>query len=167
MIYIYRNLVSVLVITVLNFNEFKSILPRSFARAGQPFSPGGASLVWFGDKFEQRQPGPEEALVVKEVSTGVTPDTLGVPLLVQHGQQKPGPMDISISVGIRRHKQVKDERTYQHQCEDMDVRKCHLSKMGLPHPKQHDRGMLPMLPRFSFASSILQPPNPPVVKPIF
>ena len=32
----------------------------------------------------------------------------------------------------------------------------HLSKMGLPHPKQQDKGMLPMLPRFSFASSILQ-----------
>ena len=99
MIYIYRNLVSVLVITVLNLNQF---CPRSFARAGQPFSPGGAH-PWYGDKFEQRQPGPEEALVVKEVSTGVTPDTLGVPLLVQHRQQKPGPMDISISVGIRRH----------------------------------------------------------------
>ena len=117
----------------MNLNQF---CPRSFARAGQPFSPWGAH-PWYGDKFEQRQPGPEEALVVKEVSTGVTPDTLGVPLLVQHRQQKPGPMDISISVGIRRHKQLKDERTYQHQCEEMDVRKCHVSpvKDGLATPK--------------------------------
>ena len=69
----------------------------------------------------------------------MTPDTLGVPLLVQHRQQKPGigAMDISISVGIRRHKQLKDERTYQHQCEEMDVRKCHVSpvKDGLATPK--------------------------------
>ena len=35
----------------------------------------------------------------------------------------------------------------------------HLSKMGFPHPKQQDNGTLPMLPRFSFASSILQPFN--------
>ena len=31
--------------------------------------------------------------------------------------------------------------------------------MGFPHPKQQDNGTLPMLPRFSFASSILQPFN--------
>ena len=40
----------------------------------------------------------------------------------------------------------------------------HLSKMGLPQPKQQERGMLPMLPRFSFASSILQPKHQPIYK---
>ena len=36
--------------------------------------------------------------------------------------------------------------------------------MGLPQPKQQERGMLPMLPRFSFASSILQPKHQPIYK---
>ena len=40
----------------------------------------------------------------------------------------------------------------------------HLSNMGLPQPKQQERGMLPMLPRFSFASSILEPKHQPIYK---
>ena len=33
---------------------------------------------------------PEEALVVEEVATGVTPHALRVPLLVKHCQEEPG-----------------------------------------------------------------------------
>ena len=51
-------------------------------------------------RHEHGEHEPEEALVVKEVAAGMTTDTLCVPLLVQHCQEEPASMVISIGRGI-------------------------------------------------------------------